>query len=108
MAHNFPQLTVSGILPGGIRREIRPPDAQPPIRVWLDDEATFDLQDACGLIRSSFVAGLGGDLNHAVEHHGHTADLAQALLERSLQYAESTNGSGLLRPADSAGCQPPG
>jgi hypothetical protein len=57
---------VRGILPDGIRREIRQPDAQPTIWVWLDDEATFDLQDACGLIRSSFAAGLGSDLDHII------------------------------------------
>ena len=66
-----------------------------------------DLQDACSLIHSAFVAGLGGDLDHAVEHHGHAADLAQALLERSLQHEKvrMAQGHGVPQIQPVAGLQ---
>ena len=76
---------MGGISPGKPRRGIRPANGQTPTRAWLDNEATFNLQDACRLFHSALVAGLGGDHDHAIEHNARTVGLTQALLERGLQ-----------------------
>jgi len=95
---HFARLTVGGIWPGRICREIWPTNGQPSAQAWLDDEGTFNLQDACSLFHSASVAGLGGDLDHAVEHHGRTTNLSQASLERSLQHAEVRMAQGHCVP----------
>ena len=81
-----------------MRREIRPTNSQPPARAWLDDEATFDLQEACSLLHLAFVARLRGDLDHAIEHHGRTVGLEQALLERSLPHEKVRMAQGHCFP----------